>query len=112
MVTHHQTQQLIYIHFIPVGKLTVVVDRVRLLYNFTSSLQPIKMSGNTKDLDAKAAAGETVVEGGTGGKSLQAQQNLAEGQHLSPFIMWLYSVILMSGNVGECIASSCKLVCA
>ena len=37
------------------------------------------MSGNTKDLDARAAAGETVVEGGTGGKSLQAQQNLAEG---------------------------------
>jgi hypothetical protein len=37
------------------------------------------MSGNTKDLDARAAAGETVVEGGTGGKSVQAQQNLAEG---------------------------------
>ncbi len=39
------------------------------------------MSGNTKDLDARAAAGETVVEGGTGGKSVQAQQNLAEGNY-------------------------------
>lgn len=40
---------------------------------------------NTKDLDAKAAAGETVVEGGTGGKDMQAQQNLAE-VHLMGFI--------------------------
>ncbi len=31
------------------------------------------------DLNARAAAGETVVPGGTGGKSVQAQQNLAEG---------------------------------
>ena len=37
------------------------------------------MSGKTEDLDARAAAGETVVEGGTGGKSVQAQKNLAEG---------------------------------
>ena len=37
------------------------------------------MSGKS-DLDAKAAAGETVVEGGKGGKSLQAQKNLAEGK--------------------------------
>ena len=36
------------------------------------------MSGKS-DLDARAAAGETVVEGGTGGKSLQAQKNLAQG---------------------------------
>ena len=39
-----------------------------------------RMSGKTEDLDARAAAGETVVEGGTGGKSLQAQKNLAEGK--------------------------------
>ena len=38
------------------------------------------MSGkDTQDLDARAAAGETVVPGGTGGKSLEAQQHLAEG---------------------------------
>ena len=37
------------------------------------------MSGKS-DLDARAAAGETVVEGGKGGKSLQAQKNLAEGK--------------------------------
>lgn len=33
-----------------------------------------------KELDEKAAAGETVVPGGTGGKSLGAQERLAEGQ--------------------------------
>lgn len=30
-------------------------------------------------LDAKARQGETVVPGGTGGKSLEAQEHLAEG---------------------------------
>lgn len=30
-------------------------------------------------LDARARQGETVVPGGTGGKSLEAQENLAEG---------------------------------
>ncbi|KAG0556246.1 hypothetical protein KC19_11G038300 [Ceratodon purpureus] len=35
---------------------------------------------DTQDLDARAAAGETVVPGGTGGKSLEAQQHLAEGR--------------------------------
>jgi hypothetical protein len=30
-------------------------------------------------LDAKAQQGETVVPGGTGGKSLEAQEHLAEG---------------------------------
>ena len=34
---------------------------------------------DTQELDARAAAGETVVPGGTGGKSLEAQQHLAEG---------------------------------
>jgi hypothetical protein len=34
---------------------------------------------DSQDLDARAAAGETVVPGGTGGKSLEAQQHLAEG---------------------------------
>ncbi|GFQ00503.1 protein sle3 [Phtheirospermum japonicum] len=32
------------------------------------------------ELDARARKGETVVPGGTGGKSLEAQQNLAEGR--------------------------------
>lgn len=31
------------------------------------------------DLDARAKQGETVVPGGTGGKSLEAQEHLAEG---------------------------------
>ncbi|KAL6503769.1 Em-like protein GEA6 [Orobanche gracilis] len=32
------------------------------------------------ELDAKAKQGETVVPGGTGGKSLEAQEHLAEGR--------------------------------
>ncbi|XP_050213652.1 protein SLE1 [Mercurialis annua] len=32
------------------------------------------------DLDEKARRGETVVPGGTGGKSLEAQEHLAEGR--------------------------------
>jgi hypothetical protein len=34
---------------------------------------------NRKELDEKAKQGETVVHGGTGGKSLEAQEHLAEG---------------------------------
>ncbi|XP_021765473.1 em-like protein GEA6 [Chenopodium quinoa] len=33
-----------------------------------------------EDLDEKAKKGETVVPGGTGGKSVEAQQHLAEGR--------------------------------
>lgn len=32
-----------------------------------------------QELDARARQGETVVPGGTGGKSLKAQEHLAEG---------------------------------
>ncbi|XP_020233443.1 protein SLE3 [Cajanus cajan] len=35
---------------------------------------------NEQDLDERARQGETVVPGGTGGKSLEAQQHLAEGR--------------------------------
>ncbi|RWR98064.1 late embryogenesis abundant protein B19.4 [Cinnamomum micranthum f. kanehirae] len=38
-------------------------------------------SGQSREeLDARASQGETVVPGGTGGKSLQAQEHLAEGR--------------------------------
>ncbi|PON92196.1 Stress induced protein [Trema orientale] len=33
-----------------------------------------------EELDARAMQGETVVPGGTGGKSLEAQEHLAEGR--------------------------------
>jgi Small hydrophilic plant seed protein len=38
-----------------------------------------------KELDRRAREGETVVPGGTGGKSLDAQERLAEGSfnHIS-----------------------------
>jgi len=46
------------------------------------------MSGK-EDLDARAAAGETVVPGGTGGKSLEAQQHLADGMHFYSIISFI-----------------------
>lgn len=36
-----------------------------------------------KELDQRAREGETVVKGGTGGKSLEAQEHLAEGYYNS-----------------------------
>lgn len=33
------------------------------------------------ELDSRAKQGETVVPGGTGGKSLEAQEHLAEGSN-------------------------------
>lgn len=37
---------------------------------------------NRQELEEKAKQGETVVPGGTGGKSLEAQEHLAEGYTL------------------------------
>jgi hypothetical protein len=47
--------------------------------------QSAKMSSaaDRKELDARARSGETVVEGGTGGKSLEAQEHLAEGMKIT-----------------------------
>jgi hypothetical protein len=41
-------------------------------------------AADRKELDARARSGETVVEGGTGGKSLEAQEHLAEGMKITP----------------------------
>lgn len=35
------------------------------------------------ELDARARQGETVIPGGTGGKSLEAQEHLAKGSYLN-----------------------------
>lgn len=43
-----------------------------------------------EELEAMVAAGETVVEGSTGGKSLEAQKNLAEGKKAHPSLISLY----------------------
>lgn len=37
-----------------------------------------------EELDRRARKGETVVPGGTGGHSLEAQKHLAEGNHSQP----------------------------
>jgi hypothetical protein len=52
---------------------------------------------NRKELDEKAKQGETVVPGGTGGKSLEAQEHLAEGyisyMMINPFLIeWCFLV--------------------
>lgn len=41
-----------------------------------------------KELDARARQGETVVPGGTGGKSLEAQEHLAQGM----FYKYIYTL--------------------
>ena len=44
------------------------------------------------ELDSRARQGETVVPGGTGGKSLKAQEHLAEGKRICVFflrVFWL-----------------------
>ncbi|MCL7040508.1 hypothetical protein MKW94_017679 [Papaver nudicaule] len=41
-------------------------------------------SESRQELDARAREGETVVPGGTGGKSLEAQEHLVEGMALPP----------------------------
>ena len=58
---------------IVVGGFKRIVEVVINL-NMLLQLQPTvnKMSGNTKDLDAKAAAGETVVEGARHGQQEHA----------------------------------------
>ncbi|KAJ6982922.1 hypothetical protein NC653_025899 [Populus alba x Populus x berolinensis] len=51
------------------------------------------MSSNQQwreELDARARRGETVIPGGTGGRSLEAQEHLAEGTYTDTvsLIMW------------------------
>ncbi|XP_050382138.1 late embryogenesis abundant protein EMB564-like [Argentina anserina] len=45
-----------------------------------ASAQERKDPNKREELDAKARQGETVVPGGTGGKTLEAQEHLAEGR--------------------------------
>ncbi|RWW34738.1 hypothetical protein GW17_00000472 [Ensete ventricosum] len=51
-------------------------------YNLTdrSSLKMMSTEQEKRELDERARKGETVVPGGTGGKSLEAQEHLAEGR--------------------------------
>lgn len=60
---------------------------------------------NREELDARARQGETVVPGGTGGKSLEAQEHLAEGSHLLrlPFTLYLFEVCCMVPDGLSCI---------
>lgn len=48
-----------------------------------------------KELDEKARQGEVVVPGGTGGKSLEAQEHLAEGK-IKPLFPWLLFCVIVS----------------
>ncbi|GLT55705.1 hypothetical protein SLA2020_288010 [Shorea laevis] len=42
-----------------------------------------------EELDGRARNGEVVVPGGTGGKSLEAQEHLAEGTMLFLLLHWI-----------------------
>lgn len=49
-------------------------------FNFTPDEDDMSSGQERAELDAKARQGQTVVPGGTGGKSLEAQEHLAEGK--------------------------------
>lgn len=48
-------------------------------YRFFFSFKMASKQQSREELDEKAKQGETVVPGGTGGKSVEAQERLAEG---------------------------------
>jgi hypothetical protein len=51
-----------------------------------------------RELDAKARQGETVIPGGTGGKSLEAQEHLAAGNLFLSLHVCLYACLRTCGN--------------
>jgi len=51
--------------------------------NYIFQSAQMSSAADRKELDARARSGETVVEGGTGGKSLEAQEHLAEGMTIT-----------------------------
>lgn len=62
-----------------------------------------------KKLDERAAHGETVVPGGTGGKTLEAQENLAEGIHIYLFFTnYCYVRFLKTIDLNMCNKYLCR----
>ena len=57
------------------------------------------------ELDARARQGETVVPGGTGGKSLEAQEHLAEGS-VAKAISSLLALVFSSSSSSRSSSSS------
>ncbi|KAJ0045536.1 hypothetical protein Pint_06538 [Pistacia integerrima] len=49
-------------------------------FNFSPDEKNMSSDQQRAELDARARQGEVVVPGGTGGKSLEAQEHLAEGR--------------------------------
>lgn len=75
------TSRYIYTHTSCCKHLSLSVEFVQSSENHIVLLRQLKMSSQQEkaELDARAKHGETVVPGGTGGKSLEAQEHLAEG---------------------------------
>lgn len=47
-----------------------------------------------RELDGRARQGETVIPGGTGGKSMEAQEHLAEGNPYE-YELWLFTLLVL-----------------
>lgn len=45
-----------------------------------------RQGADREEMEQRARQGETVVPGGTGGKSLEAQEHLAEGDEITDYI--------------------------
>jgi hypothetical protein len=46
------------------------------------------------ELESMAREGQTVVPGGTGGKSVEAQENLAEGTYIMADMYYAYEPVI------------------
>lgn len=58
----------------------VSCGKVKTLFHYiTQKEEMASQQEKRSELDRRAKEGETVVPGGTGGKSLEAQEHLAEG---------------------------------
>ena len=81
-----------------------------------------RIMASREELNQRAQAGETVVSGGTGGKSLEAQEHLAEGMRTLPHTSFFWYLTLFAIRISLleqaalgsflCWSRRCKQLCA
>lgn len=72
-----------------------------------ASEQDLRDPTKRAELDERARRGETVVPGGTGGKSLKAQEQLAQGTYICqslsvyiyPLLLYMMDELISSGEL-------------